>query len=562
MQSPQVDPGTLLHPERFHQLLRAGESLTTELKTTADDRELVAAAVCLANGSGGVLVVGATDDGRAVGARPRHGDHTDPGLVRSLIASRTEPPLEVDAQTVVVDDQELLVVEVPRTDEVVGTKTGHYTRRALDVHGRPECIPMRAHELVSRAGALGQHDYSLVALPDLGLGDLDPTELDRFRGLARQGGDEVTADLSDRDLLRALQLTTLDDRLTVGAVLLFGLEETIARAVPTHEVAFQVLERLEVRVNRLAAWPLLRAMVEIERLLEPYNPEEEIQVGLFRVGLPRYAPEAIRELVANALVHRDYTLRQAVNVKVEDDELRIVSPGGFPAGITIENLLVAPPRPRNPGLADAFKRAGLVERTGRGVNRVYLRQLEVGRPAPDYGRTTDAWVEARLRSGPADRELAAFVVESRQHGEQLSLDDLLILHEVRAERRISSGRAGELLQIPADEARAKLNGLVERGLLESRGERKGRTYHLASGVYRRMGDPSGYVRTRGFEPIQQEQMVQTYVETHGSISRSEAADLCHLSPPQASSLLRRMRDEGKLEMRGQRRGARYVLPEP
>ncbi|MGH3873548.1 MAG: ATP-binding protein [Pseudonocardiaceae bacterium] len=83
--------------------------------------------------------------------------------------------------------------------------------------------------------------------------------------------------------------------------------------------------------------------------------------------------------------------------------MEVSSPGGFPEGIRLDNLLVAAPQPRSPLLADAFKRTGLVERTGRGINRMFAEQLRVGRPAPDYGRSTDRQVVAVLPGGPARR---------------------------------------------------------------------------------------------------------------------------------------------------------------
>ena len=72
--------------------------------------------------------------------------------------------------------------------------------------------------------------------------------------------------------------------------------------------------------------------------------------------------------------------------------------------------------------------------------------------------------------------------------------------------------------------------------------------------------PAGYVRVHGFEPLQQEQMVLQYVDANGQITRTEAADLCSLTPDQASRLLRRLEKEGKLKLRGQRRGSEYVRP--
>jgi ATP-dependent DNA helicase RecG len=360
----------------------------------------------------------------------------------------------------------------------------------------------------------------------------------------------------------ALGFHLSDASLAIGAVLLFGSGASIERYVPTHETAFQVLDGLQVVVNRIERRPLLRSMVELTGAIEPYNPEEEIEDGLFRIGLPRYADTALRELVANALVHRDYAVRGQVRVAIEDGTLAIANPGSFPSGITVDNLLTAPPNPRNPRLAEAFKRAGLVDRTGRGINKVYWSQLAAGRAAPDYGRSSDAWVEVRVRPGPADRELAAFVAAAEREGDRLSLSTLQVLHEVRAEQRITASRAAEVLQLGTDEARAVLNELVGRGYLESRGERKARTYHLSAAMYRQLGEPAGYVRTRGFDRIQQEEMVLTYARQHGAITRRDAAALCQISDDQASRLLRGLVAQGRLVMEGSRRSARYHETRP
>jgi len=109
-------------------------------------------------------------------------------------------------------------------------------------------------------------------------------------------------------------------------------------------------------------------------------------------------------------------------------------------------------------------------------------------------------------------------------------------------------------------ARGRATSLVERGLLEARGEAKGRTYHLAAAVYRRLGEPVNYVRTRGFDELQQEQMVLAYAASHGSITRREVAELCQLQSEQASRLLKRLRGAGMLAMKGARRTAVHVAP--
>ncbi len=545
----------------LRQLIAEGETFTVEFKGgSINDSNLVEAVACLANGSGGTLLVGVNDDGAVVGAAPRHDTGTDPRRVEALIASKTEPAVLATCTVDEVDGQEVLVVAVPAAVNVVATSDGRYVRRAIDVHGRPQCLPMRPHEVVERAGSIGAQDYSRVVIPGLTVGDFAATEFERFRELARAGGDEALLGLSNSELLKALDLLAAGGQLTVGALLLFGTVDVIGTYLPAYEVGFQELDGLEVRASETGSTPLLRAIAEITDRVQARNPAEEIEIGLQRVPLPRFADATIRELIANALVHRDYTANGPTIIEITRDALIVSNPGGLPEGVTTSNLLTTPPRPRNPALAGAFKRAGVVERTGRGINRAFASQLALGRPAPDYSRSTLNSVVARVRSGPADRELAGFIAQARRDGQQFSLEDLLTLHEIRHERRISTARAAELFQVDQHEARATLNRLADRGLLEARGDGKGRSYHLSAALYSRIGESAQYVRARGFDDIQQEQMVLTFVERHGSITRREASELCQIDSERASRLLRRMRDEGRLDMQGEKRTSRYVKP--
>jgi len=240
------------------------------------------------------------------------------------------------------------------------------------------------------------------------------------------------------------------------------------------------------------------------------------------------------------------------------DRLEISNPGGFPEGVRLDNLLVTAPRPRNPLLADAFKRAGIVERTARGIDTIFYEQLRNGRPAPSYDRSNESGVVVILPGGQANLQFVRLLAEESRAGRDLGLDELLILNALWQDRRLSTDEAARLTQKPEPDARSVLNRLVEMGLVEPRGERKGRTWHLSAATYRRLGASAAYVRQRGFEPLQQEQMVLQYVGKHGSISRREAAELCRLAPSQAYRLLKQLEGAGKiLRIGGSTKGVRY-----
>jgi ATP-dependent DNA helicase RecG len=145
MQAPS-GPGEAL-PERISRRIAEGESYEVEFKGESraplNDRDLVEAVVCLANGSGGVLLVGVEDDGTVTGARPRHeAGRTDPLRLQALIANSTQPPLSVAVATVQVSEQEVLVVEVPDSPRVVGTTQGVTCDEHWEGTGSPAAWPI------------------------------------------------------------------------------------------------------------------------------------------------------------------------------------------------------------------------------------------------------------------------------------------------------------------------------------------------------------------------------------------------------------------------------------
>ena len=447
----------------------------------------------------------------------------------------------------------------------VGTAEGIYKRRAIGGTGRPECLPYHFHEMQGALAHRGALDYSALPVQGASWSDLDPLEFERFRRFIRESrgqGDKSLLDLPDVELAKALGAVEANHEVRavrVLGLLLFGKEEALQRFIPTHEVAFQVLRGTRVEVNDFFRWPLLRTMEELLTRFRAWNHEEEVSFGLMRIGVPNYSERAFREGLANALIHRDYTRLGAVHVQWHEDRIEISNPGGFPEGIHLGNLLVAPPRPRNPLLADAFKRAGVVERTGRGIDIIFEEQLRNGRPAPSYEQSTPESVVLVLPGGEANLNFVRLIVEEGQARRPLRLDELLVLNGLWQERQLTTKEAARLIQKTEATASAVLERLVETGLIEARGTGRGRTYHLSASTYRRLGEEAAYVRLKGFEHQQMEQMVLEYVRAHGRITRREAAELCRIGPYQATRLLKRMVEQGKLTPHGVGKGTWYAL---
>lgn len=542
------------------------ESLTVEFKSDRarlSDRDLIEAVVCLANAEGGELWLGVEDNGTPTGL---HAEHQQLAGLAGLVAARTSPSLAVVVTPLSIGGVPVAHIAVPKAQGEVATTAGVYLRRRIKPDGQPECVAMLPHDRASRVSSFGLVDASAQIVAGATLADLDPLERERLRQCVQQyGGDRVLLELDDEALDGALGLTArLSDgnrAPTLTGLLLVGKEGALRELVSTHEFAFQVLEREAVGFNEFRRFPLLKALDWLETNFRPYNPEREIQVGLFRVPVPKVDMGAFREAVANALVHRDYHRLGAVHVRLDDEGLTISNPGGLVDGVTLANLLTTEPRPRNRALADAMKRVGIVERSGRGVDKIYRGMLRFGRPEPDYRRTDVQNVVLKLATVDADEAFLKLVIEQerKQQGRELPIDTLIALAALRELKRLSTEELATHIQREPAQAKRTLEALVEMGLVQAHGNARGRSYTLTAGVYQAEGDKAAYTRQVGFSALQHEQLVLNYVRQHGLIKRADVMELCRLTEGQAKELLKRLRDEGKLIMEGAGRGSAYIL---
>lgn len=552
------------------EIIAQGESLTVEFKSDRGplaDGDLVDTVVCMANGQGGLLLIGVENDGAITGLHPTH--RTRPEFLAALISSRTVPPLTVqvsfDTLSAAGGEVTIATLRIPTGRQPTATSDGRLLTRYLDTHGQPGCRPLYPHELSGWQAERGQADVTAQPIAGATWDDFDPLEFVRLRRMVEENrGDTAVLELADPEIARGLGLVYAENgqlRPTLTGLLLVGKESALRKFVPAHEVAFQVLRGTDVAVNEFRRWPLLRALEWVLESFQVRNEERELNIGLFRVGVPAYDRRGFREAVNNAFIHRDYTRLGAVHIQMHDDYIRVSNPGSFVLGVRPDNLLVTDPRPRNPRLADAFKRIGLVERIGRGVAIIYQGQLRNGRLPPDYSLSTEAGVSVNLPGGPADLGFVQLVVtEEKRRQRTFTVSELLLLAHLWHERAIDTPTAARLIQRSDVEARAILESLVETGLVERRGSKKGRSYLLSASVYRAMGQPEAYVRARGFESPQMEQMILQYVQAHQRITRREVVRLCRVNERQANYLLQKMTKRGQLVRTGKGRATAYELP--
>lgn len=543
------------------------ETLDIEFKSdikSYPDRDLIDEIVGMTNTIGGTLYLGVEDDGTITGVNKKHRDAIG---VAALIANNTVPPIAVRAE-VITEGKDVLRIEIPRSRGVVSTSSGRILRRRLKLDGTPEVIPMYPYEIPSRLAELGMLDYSAQPLAGAVLDDLDPNQRVRLRRIIqnRQGGEKTLLTLPDDELDIALRLITeVGGKYvpTVAGMLLIGKEERIAELMPTARSTFQVLEGTAVRMNEDSSKPLLELFENYETYLKPWNPERETEYGLFRIPIPEFDWAAFREGLVNAFCHRDYTMLGSVRVLIDDEGMVISNPGGFIDGVNLKNLLTVEPHGRNPALADAMKRIGLAEKTGRGIDRIYEGSIVFGRPWPDYSESTSRTVKLFIQRAKADLSFAKLVAdEQNRQGKPLSIYTLMILSLLNNERRCSLERIVEVTNLSENKVRAAVENMIETGLIEATGSGKNRTFIMGKKIYREKNETIQYVRQTDIDNIRYPELVMKLARTqNGIITKQNIIDLLNVTPSQAYKIIKQLQNENKIMLLNGGKYAKYQIVE-
>lgn len=543
------------------------ETLEIEFKSDVksySDRELIEEIVGMTNTVGGTLYLGVEDDGFITGV---HKNHKDAIGVTALIANNTVPPIAVRAE-IITEEKDILKIEIPRSRAIVSTSSGKILRRRLKIDGTPEVVPMYSYEIPSRLSELGLLDFSAQPLPGATMKDLDPNQRVRLRKIIqnRQGGEKTLLALPDDELDIALRLVTdVGGKLipTVTGMLLIGKEERIQALMPTAKSTFQVLEGTAVRMNEDSTKPLLEVFENYEMYLKAWNPERETEYGLFRIPIPEFDWAAFREGLVNAFCHRDYTMIGEVRVLIDDEGLIISNPGGFIDGVNLKNLLTVEPHGRNPALADAMKRIGLAEKTGRGIDRIYEGSIIFGRPWPDYSESTSRTVKLFIQRAKADLPFAKLVAdEQNRQGKPLSIYTLMILSLLKNERRCNIDRMIEITNLSENKVRSAVENMIEMGLVEASGNGKNRSYILGKKIYREINESIQYVRQTDIDSIRYPELVLKLARTQdGIITKQDICDLLKITPSQAYSLIKKLQKDNKLYLLNGGKYTKYKVVE-
>lgn len=430
------------------------ESATLDFKRQGRSRhdavkDLAEVAACFANARGGTVVVGVQD--RPGGPDALLGTDLDADRVLRRIYELTSPHLTVELEETTVAGKRLLVIRVPRSPEVHQVD-GRATRRVVT-----SCEPMTASQIAGLLSERRGEDWSAEDT-DRSLSDVSAVALDLARSLLRASADPARrayASETDEDLLRVLGVVSAHGTLLrAGELLLCDPREDL----PLLAYQFRRTPAGEPVATRPAG-PLLVSLMRVLELISARLDTTPVNLpGGQQVHLADLPEAAVREAIANAVIHRDYRLTGAVRVEHAPTRLSVTSPGPLVQGVTVENILTTSSRPRNARLAASVRVLGLAEEAGVGVDRMYREMVRVGHAPPHFEETVDQ-VAVTLIGGAPNTHLTRYVVTLPQ-AEVDDADAMLVLFTLLTKRVLSASQLVPLLQKRADEVEFVLRRLA------------------------------------------------------------------------------------------------------
>ena len=529
-------------PMTLEDLLNAKEGEQFQFKEAKrhfDSGEAARCCCALANCGGGSLVFGISDKRprKVVGSTAfEQPERTRKGLIDQL-------KVMVDFQLYEQDEKRVLVFSVASRPlglpvQVDGVAWWYEGDRLIPM---PEEIRRKIYEEVG-------FDFSCSICPSATINDLDDSSIELFRARwIKKSGNTRLSSKSTEQLLHDCGAIA-DDGITYAALILFGKKEALEKYLPQSEIVFEYRssgasgpanQREEFRVGFFACYDRLWELVNLR------NDTQHYQEGFFIFDIPTFNESVVREAILNAISHRNYQLAGSVFIRQYPDKLLIESPGGFPHGISLDNILDRQV-PRNRRIAEILALCGLVERSGQGMNIVYETCIKEAKELPDFTGTDDNFVSLTLNGLVLDKRILSLINKiGNDRLENLWTIDFLTINSLYYEKPLNPIM------------RQRLKHLLDLGVVEHVGRSK---YVLARSLYNAAGKTGVHTRIVGLDRETNKELLLKHIRNNGQAG-TPFRELQQVLPGQNRGqiqvLLRELREENRVYCIGKTSAARW-----
>lgn len=536
------------------------KSLRTITKNNPDWNELAKDCVCFANAYGGKILFGIEDD-RDI---PSPTQIIPKSIISKLVKNIQGRTINVSIIPQLITHEnggEYLELTIQRTASTVAcTSKGRYYMRVED-----DCKPIMPDELSRLISDKSAFVWELQNYLKVPRHRYDTEKLNNFVNNIRKSTrvssfvkEKTKEELMDYYFLAKGKYLTNLGTLWIG--------DRIHRAKLLYAPAIQYIkyDEHDRKVNKIV-WDDYnlnpKELIEdIWKKIPDWKEGLEIEDGLFRRNIASYDEIVVRELLANALVHRPYTIRGDIFINVHPDRMEIHNPGLFPLGVTSQNILHKSVQ-RNAHLAKLFYDLQLMEKEGSGYDKIYATLLSVGKPLPIPVEGPDR-VSVTIKKQIVKKEIIRFM-EKANKAYELRTKEIISLGLIAQHTSLTAIELSKILYLYEPNAiKDWIGRLIDLGLVKQKGRTKGTTYFVEPNLLKEL-EFKGQTDLKNIEPHRLRALIIEDLNIYGKSAFGDLHKRIGLEIPKRSirSQIENLIKDQLIFKEGEKKGTKYFIDE-
>jgi len=524
----------------------------------ANFKELAKDCVCFANAQGGKILIGIEDDEDL----PPKGQMITNDLIEKINKKIPSLTLNVGIAASIKkadNNAQYLELQIFRTGQSVASTTdGKYYMRISD-----DCKPIMPEDLGRLFSERNSFVWEEKVVKKISLAHCDQFKLSQFLKDIRSSErvSDFVKEMTDEELLNHYFITQ-DNYLTNLGILWIGNRRD--RAVLHYPPAVQFI-KYDEQDNKIAkrVWDdyTLNPKEMINTILKEipeWNEFIEVSDGIFRKNIYNYEPEIIREIVANAFAHRNYTMRGDIFINLFHNRLEIHSPGTLPLGVTPENILTKSVQ-RNALLAKLFYDLKLMEKEGSGYDKVYELLLGSGKKLPTILEDDDR-VVVILEKQIVSKDILKLMNKASEEL-QLKQKEVITLGVVAQNQGINAIDLSKILNINKPNGIQHWIGrLIDLKIIQSKGKTKG-TFYYVNPEFIRTTDFVEKTDLKRIEPYRLQELIYEDLKNYpnSSISDIHARIGDEIKRRTIRTMMDKMITDDIIKKHGKKKGTKYFI---
>jgi ATP-dependent DNA helicase RecG len=545
----------------FYNLLARGECDILDFKEQLEDKiafgksqrsfspkyeEMAKDVVAFANKKGGFIFIGIVDDSKEINADFEYTDAKVFELVRQ-IQDRTIPSITIKPHKLKVNDTNLLILEIPFSSQLHRTSRSEYLIRSNDGNR-----PIETHEIATIQAEKGLivYDQKPWILPYAstevdkqgnpvpGWQDLNRTR-NLFLRIQQEKPQSPYLKNNSPEFVETLGLVKEERGSflpTTSGILFIGNQKAL-KEFPYNQIKYiryyedGTYTPFEYKGNLIEIADACFAQLKSEIKLK------EFHFGLFREYIEDYPEVVLRELLINAIAHRDYSRQQIIEIRKYPNYLEFESPGHFPQGIDETNFL-RKTNPRNPGIMDILREISYAEKAGSGFDKVFTALLSKGKKLPKTIQTENS-ILLRIEGDIYAEQLAELSMLYKQTTKmEIDLEKLLVLNSIYTGQKLTFQELEQSPFINKYQLRKILIELQELEFIETTGRTSGLKYIIHKSKLATTDDKISYAKLKKQEKARQIESIMRYLDTAEEIDNEAARKMLNIPDTNASYVSR------------------------